>query len=110
MCAVTLFDSPPTSEPAREPVPEAVAESASERPSGREPQASGGAVRVRITVAYDGTDFHGFAGRGGGVRTVAGVLGEALGKVLRRPVELTCAGRTDKGVHAWGQVVSFDAP
>ena len=41
------------------------------------------------------------------MRTVGGVLGEAIAKVLRHDVELTCAGRTDAGVHAWGQVVSF---
>jgi tRNA pseudouridine38-40 synthase len=58
-------------------------------------------------VAYDGTDFHGFAAQPT-VRTVAGVLNQALEKVLRRPVDVTCAGRTDAGVHAWGQVVSFD--
>jgi tRNA pseudouridine38-40 synthase len=66
------------------------------------------AVRVRLVVAYDGTGFHGFAANPG-VRTVAGVLNEALAKVLRHPVRVTCAGRTDAGVHAWGQVVSFDA-
>jgi tRNA pseudouridine38-40 synthase len=65
-------------------------------------------VRVRLVVAYDGTGFHGFAANPG-VRTVAGVLNEALAKVLRHPVRVTCAGRTDAGVHAWGQVVSFDA-
>jgi tRNA pseudouridine38-40 synthase len=65
-------------------------------------------VRVRMTVAYDGTGFHGFAAHPG-VKTVGGTLGGAIGKVLGHPVELTCAGRTDKGVHAWGQVVSFDA-
>ena len=42
--------------------------------------------------------------------TVGGTLRDALAQVLRPPVELTCAGRTDTGVHAWGQVVSFDAP
>jgi tRNA pseudouridine38-40 synthase len=62
-----------------------------------------------MTVAYDGSGFHGFAMQPG-VRTVGGTLAEALEKVLRSPVELTCAGRTDTGVHAWGQVVSFDAP
>ena len=66
-------------------------------------------VRVRMTVAYDGTDFHGFAANRG-VATVGGTLTEALGRVLGQPVELACAGRTDAGVHAWGQVVSFDAP
>jgi tRNA pseudouridine38-40 synthase len=60
-----------------------------------------------MLVAYDGTDFHGFAEQPG-PRTVAGTLREAIEKVLRYPVELTCAGRTDRGVHAWGQVVSFD--
>lgn len=63
-------------------------------------------VRVRLTVAYDGTAFHGFA-RNPGVPTVGGRLTEALQRVLRHPVELTCAGRTDKGVHAHGQVVDF---
>jgi tRNA pseudouridine38-40 synthase len=63
-------------------------------------------VRVRLTVAYDGTPFHGFAPNPG-VPTVAGRLGAALERVLRHPVELTCAGRTDKGVHARGQVVDF---
>jgi tRNA pseudouridine38-40 synthase len=45
-----------------------------------------------------------------GQRTVAGVLGKALEKVLQCPVELAVAGRTDAGVHAWGQVVAFDGP
>ncbi len=66
-------------------------------------------VRVRMTVAYDGSGYHGFAAQPG-VETVAGALGDALARVLGGPVELTCAGRTDAGVHAWGQVVSFDAP
>ncbi|HET8618305.1 MAG TPA: tRNA pseudouridine(38-40) synthase TruA [Acidimicrobiales bacterium] len=70
---------------------------------------AGPLVRVRMTVAYDGTGFHGFAPNPG-VPTVGGTLRDALEKVLRAPVELTCAGRTDTGVHAWGQVVSFDAP
>jgi tRNA pseudouridine38-40 synthase len=66
-------------------------------------------VRVRMTVAYDGSGFHGFAPNPG-VRTVGGTLREAIEKVTRSRVELTCAGRTDTGVHAWGQVVSFDLP
>jgi len=61
-----------------------------------------------MVVAYLGTGFHGFAIQQG-VPTVAGALSEALEKVLRHPVKLVCAGRTDAGVHAWGQVVSFDA-
>ncbi|HMG41844.1 MAG TPA: tRNA pseudouridine(38-40) synthase TruA [Acidimicrobiales bacterium] len=66
-------------------------------------------MRARLLVAYDGSGFHGFAPQPE-VPTVAGALREALEKVLGVPVELTCAGRTDTGVHAWGQVVSFDAP
>jgi tRNA pseudouridine38-40 synthase len=64
-------------------------------------------MRIRLTVAYDGSDFSGFASNPG-VRTVGGTLAAALERVLGHPVELTCAGRTDAGVHAWGQVVSFD--
>jgi tRNA pseudouridine38-40 synthase len=70
---------------------------------------SGPLVRVRLTVAYDGSGFHGFAPNPG-VRTVGGTLRQAIEKVTRCPVELTCAGRTDAGVHAWGQVVSLDLP
>ena len=66
-------------------------------------------MRVRATVAYDGGPYHGFAVNEG-VRTVGGDLTDALSRCLRKPVELTCAGRTDAGVHAWGQVVSFEAP
>lgn len=65
--------------------------------------------KLKLVVAYDGTDFHGFAGQPN-VRTVEGVLTDALEKVLRSPREvlgLVCAGRTDAGVHAWGQVVSI---
>ncbi len=65
-------------------------------------------VRVRLTVAYDGRGFHGFAAQPG-VKTVGGALAKSLERVLRHPVTLTCAGRTDAGVHARGQVVSFDA-
>lgn len=60
---------------------------------------------VRFTLAYDGTDFRGFA-QSAGVRTVMGDLRHAVETVVREPVELTGAGRTDAGVHAWGQVVS----
>ncbi|WP_017615406.1 tRNA pseudouridine(38-40) synthase TruA [Nocardiopsis salina] len=67
-------------------------------------------VRVRFDIAYDGTDFSGWA-RQPTQRTVQGVLEEALAKVLRLPsVSLTCAGRTDSGVHARGQVAQADVP
>jgi tRNA pseudouridine38-40 synthase len=64
--------------------------------------------RIRMLVAYVGTGFHGFALQPGQL-TVAGVLTHAIERQLRHTVELVCAGRTDAGVHAWGQVVSFDA-
>lgn len=60
----------------------------------------------RIDLAYDGSGFHGYA-RQPGMRTVQGVLEGALERVLGAPVETTVAGRTDAGVHARGQVVSF---
>jgi tRNA pseudouridine38-40 synthase len=69
---------------------------------------SGPLVRVRLTVAYHGAGFRGIAAQPG-QRTVAGVLGAAIERVLRHPVDLAVAGRTDAGVHAWGQVVAFDA-
>ena len=64
-------------------------------------------MKVRATVAYDGAPFHGFAANAG-VPTVAGLLVDVLSHVLRTEVTLTCAGRTDRGVHAVGQVVGFD--
>ncbi len=67
-----------------------------------------GPAKVKLVVAYDGTDFHGFAAQPS-ERTVAGVLSGAIAKVLRRDVDLVCAGRTDAGVHASGQVVSFES-
>jgi tRNA pseudouridine38-40 synthase len=67
-------------------------------------------TRVRLLIAYEGSGFKGFAVQAAGVRTVASVLQEAAAKVLGHPIKLTCAGRTDAGVHAWGQVVHFDSP
>jgi tRNA pseudouridine38-40 synthase len=66
-------------------------------------------LRIRLIVAYDGREFHGFAAQPG-FATVGGALAGALEQVLGHPVALTCAGRTDAGVHAWGQVVHFDTP
>jgi len=61
---------------------------------------------VRLNIEYDGTGFRGWA-RQPGLRTVQGELEAGLETVLREPVELAVAGRTDTGVHALGQVASF---
>jgi tRNA pseudouridine38-40 synthase len=65
-------------------------------------------TRYAGLVEYDGAGFYGWAAQPGR-RTVEGELRGALGTVLRQPIKLTVAGRTDAGVHASGQVVHFDA-
>lgn len=60
-------------------------------------------------VAYDGAAFHGFAANPG-VATVAGAIDDAISRVTGAEVQSSCAGRTDSGVHGWGQVISFDVP
>ncbi|MCW2987417.1 MAG: tRNA pseudouridine synthase [Solirubrobacterales bacterium] len=60
----------------------------------------------RLDIEYDGSGFAGWA-RQPGMRTVQAELEAALGTILREPVALTVAGRTDAGVHARGQVASF---
>jgi tRNA pseudouridine38-40 synthase len=63
---------------------------------------------IRLTIAYDGTGFRGWAKqRDPAIRTIEGVLSERLEGVLREPMKLSVAGRTDAGVHARGQVASF---
>jgi tRNA pseudouridine38-40 synthase len=61
----------------------------------------------RLTIAYDGAPFAGWAAQPG-LRTVQGELEAALERIVGQSVALTVAGRTDAGVHAWGQVASFD--
>ncbi|MGH8962530.1 MAG: tRNA pseudouridine(38-40) synthase TruA [Jatrophihabitantaceae bacterium] len=73
------------------------------------PAGDGGLVRVRLDIAYDGTEFSGWAVQPGR-RTVQGELEAALARVLRVPAALTVAGRTDAGVHASGQVAHLDVP
>jgi tRNA pseudouridine38-40 synthase len=61
---------------------------------------------IRLDLAYHGARFAGWAAQPG-VRTVQGELEEALERLLGSETSLTVAGRTDAGVHAWGQVASF---
>lgn len=68
-----------------------------------------GMIRIVMLVAYDGTGLHGFSAQAG-VRTVAGLMQAALERAVGRPVRLSCAGRTDSGVHARGQMVQLDLP
>ncbi|KUI09435.1 pseudouridine synthase [Mycolicibacterium acapulense] len=72
-------------------------------------ESGGGLVRLRLDIAYDGTEFAGWAVQTG-QRTVAGVLEEALSTVFRTAVVIRGAGRTDAGVHATGQVAHVDVP
>ena len=102
---MSLFDQQQVEHQPPPAAPDRAAPTGTETEAGEQP--AGPTVRVRMTVAYDGTGFRGFAANPG-VRTVAGELSAALAKVLGHGVDLTCAGRTDAGVHAWGQVVHFD--
>ena len=75
-------------------------------------QGAGAALqRWRLLIAYDGAAFRGFAAQPE-IPTVAGALSQALGRTarLKEPPLITCAGRTDAGVHARGQVVHVDLP
>jgi tRNA pseudouridine38-40 synthase len=72
-------------------------------------ESGGGHVRLRLDIAYDGTEFSGWAPQIG-QRTVAGVIEDTLSTVFRTPVRLVVAGRTDTGVHATGQVAHVDIP
>jgi tRNA pseudouridine38-40 synthase len=65
-------------------------------------------MRIALGIEYDGSGFHGWQVQDGPVRTVQGVLGRAVSRVADHVVTLHCAGRTDAGVHALGQVVHFD--
>lgn len=64
-------------------------------------------IRIKLHVQYDGTRYAGFQ-RQKTVTTVQGVLEESLARLLKHPVSIRAAGRTDSGVHARGQVVAFD--
>lgn len=88
-------------------VPDTAGDSTAAEPPNPGGSGASGGRRLRLDLAYDGGGFHGFA-ENDGVRTVAGDLRVAIERVLGESVELTCAGRTDTGVHAVGQVVTLD--
>src|SRR5579872_3226018 len=66
----------------------------------------GGGLVIALVLEYDGTRYHGFQ-RQPDAASVAREVEDALATLLRHPVQLVAAGRTDAGVHATGQVVSF---
>ncbi len=65
-------------------------------------------MRIALGIEYDGSAFHGWQAQQAGVRTVQTALESALARVADHPLRVVCAGRTDTGVHALGQVVHFD--
>ena len=69
---------------------------------------TGTTTRVALGIEYNGSQFNGYQLQTSGTRTVQGELEKALSKVADEPIRLSCAGRTDTGVHATGQVVHFD--
>lgn len=66
--------------------------------------------RIALGIEYNGSRFSGWQMQAHGTRTVQDAVQQALAQVADHPVKLTCAGRTDTGVHATGQVVHFDTP
>lgn len=65
-------------------------------------------MRIALGVEYDGAQFHGWQ-KQTGLRTVQALIESAIGQVAQENIEVVCAGRTDTGVHASGQVIHFDS-
>ena len=65
--------------------------------------------RVAVGLEYDGSAYRGWQVQSA-APSVAAVVSRAFARVADHPLELICAGRTDSGVHALGQVVHFDTP
>lgn len=66
-------------------------------------------MRLKLTIAYDGRPYEGWATQPGG-NTVQDMLEKAAAEIAKTPIRVHAAGRTDSGVHAYGQVTHFDAP
>ena len=62
---------------------------------------------LRLDICYDGTRYRGFQRQTGTDNTIQGKLEQTLSRILEEPIEVSGSGRTDAGVHALGQVVSF---
>ncbi|BCE02430.1 tRNA pseudouridine(38-40) synthase TruA [Marinicellulosiphila megalodicopiae] len=65
-------------------------------------------TRIALCIEYDGSQFNGWQTQNSGVPTVQQELQQALSIIANHPVKVICAGRTDSGVHATGQIVHFD--
>ncbi len=65
-------------------------------------------MRVALMVEYDGSQYHGWQSQTG-LRTIQQMLEQALGRVANQDIEVVCAGRTDTGVHATGQIIHFES-
>jgi tRNA pseudouridine38-40 synthase len=66
-------------------------------------------MRIAMGIEYDGAEFHGWQAQEGNTRTVQATLEQAISRVADHPLRVHCAGRTDAGVHAVGQVIHFDS-
>ncbi|CBL45209.1 tRNA pseudouridine synthase A [gamma proteobacterium HdN1] len=65
-------------------------------------------MRIALGIEYDGSPYHGWQRQGHEPNTVQQILESALSQVADHPVTVICCGRTDAGVHGYGQVVHFD--
>lgn len=65
-------------------------------------------MRVALMVEYDGSQYHGWQAQTG-LRTIQHMLEQALSRVASHDIEVVCAGRTDTGVHATGQIIHFES-
>ena len=63
---------------------------------------------MMLTIAYDGTAYHGFQKQASGAPTIEGTLNEVLSRVFKEDIEVIGASRTDTGVHAYGNLAVFD--